>query len=127
MADKTNCADFRSYPDNTPMGSSFELEGFKFDAHEVEMIVNESGDGRGLQFPSGLKIWPPSPVDNISLRVGTFNGAVTIVASSEKKHEDEIEVPATNSYHDVELNGSQIIELKCYDGGSEAILELICV
>ena len=127
MAEKETYADFRSFADNTNMGSSFELDGFKFDAHGIDMIVNESGGGRGLQYPSGLKIWPPMPVEKVRMRVGTFNGPTTIVATSKKQIEDEIEVPMTNSYHDIQLNGKQLVELKCYDGGAEPIIEFVCV
>ena len=81
----TICLDFQMFPDDTPMPLPFTLAGFNFAFYSggVQAFVNESGAGRGLQFPDqGLKVKLPLPVAKLRLTVGQFSTPITIQLSN---------------------------------------------
>lgn len=81
----TLCLDFLMFPDNTPMPLPFTLAGFQFAFFStgVQAFVNESGGGKGLQFPDqGLKVLLPLPVTRLSLTLGQFAGPIQITLSN---------------------------------------------
>jgi hypothetical protein len=74
------------FPDDTPMPLPFTLAGFNFAFFSggVQAFVNESGAGRGLQFPDeGLKVKLPLPVTRLSLTVGQFSTPISIRLSNQ--------------------------------------------
>ncbi len=78
----TICLDFQLFPDNTPMPVPFTLAGFEFAKVSVgmDLFVNESGGGKGLQFPDqGVKIKLPAPSARIGLTIGQFSGTINIL------------------------------------------------
>ncbi len=81
----TICLDFQMFPDDTPMPLPFTLAGFNFAFFSggVQAFVNESGAGKGLQFPDeGLKLKLPLPVTRLSLTVGQFSTPISIRLSN---------------------------------------------
>jgi len=81
----TICLDFQMFPDDTPMPLPFTLAGFNFAFFSgcVQAFVNESGAGKGLQFPDqGLKVKLPLPVTRLSLTVGQFSTPISIRLSN---------------------------------------------
>lgn len=59
----------------------FTLAGFNFAFYSggVQAFVNESGAGRGLQFPDqGLKVKLPLPLTKLRLTFGQFSTPITI-------------------------------------------------
>ena len=81
----TICLDFQMFPDDTPMPLPFPLAGFNFAFFSggVQAFVNESGAGKGLQFPDqGLKVKLPLPVTRLSLTVGQFSTPISIRLSN---------------------------------------------
>ena len=81
----TVCLDFQLFPDNPPLPLPFTLAGFQFAFFSagVQPFVNESGVGKGLQFPDqGLKVLLPLPVTRLRLTLGQFASPIQITFSN---------------------------------------------
>jgi hypothetical protein len=81
----TICLDFQMFPDDTLMPLPFTLAGFSFAFYSggAQTFVNESGAGKGLQFPDeGLKVKLPLPVTKLSITVAQFSTPVSIRLSN---------------------------------------------
>src|SRR5215813_602421 len=80
----TICLDFLMFRDNTPIPVPFKLAGFNFTmvAGGMKPFVNESGGGKGLQFPDqGMKIKLPAPASGVRLKLGQFATPINITLS----------------------------------------------
>lgn len=125
------CADFSTYPDNTPFPDGFDLAGFRFEKVPSAngWFVNESPGGRGLQFgPRGGRILLPVAVGRMNLRVGAFARDFDLVAR-DRNGTDVVTmtIPATNSWTDRRLDGEGMRSLVFHGGEGEGAIEKICI
>lgn len=126
------CADFAPFPDNTVLGPSFSLAGYKFTQPAGStplMFVNITGSERGLQFPhQGVRIKLPAPVKKVSLRLGAFASPVDIIARSKTGAVVYTSTLNTlNTYVNINISAPNIATLVLRKGNNEGILVKICV
>lgn len=125
------CADFATYPDNTPFPDSFDLAGFRFEKAPSPhgWFVNESGGERGLQFPaSGGRILLPVAVGRMNLRVGAYARDFDLVARDQNGADvATLTIPATNSWTDRQIVGQGMRTLAFQGGEYEGAIQKICI
>jgi hypothetical protein len=128
------CADFMIFPDNfafPPAPSNFVLAAYNFKqlGGANPMFVNQTLAERGLQFPhQGMRVALPVPITRITLRLGTFAGAVDIKGyDSAGNLVLTRTAPYTNSYKNLTLiSRRKMAYLEFKEGNNEGILVKIC-
>ena len=128
----TLCLDFLMFPDNTPMPLPFALAGFQFAFFSggPQAFINESGGGKGLQFPDqGLKILLPLPVTKLSLTLGEFASPIQIELSNRAGARIATRATAApNAYTNFPFLLRRRVTLVTLRGGThEGILSELCI
>ncbi len=128
----TLCLDFLLFPDDTPMPLPFTLAGFQFAFYSAgpQAFVNESGGGKGLQFPDqGLKVFLPMPVTRLSLTLGEFASPIQITLSNSRGATVATATTATpNAYSNHPFVLRRQVSLVTLSGGTnEGILSKLCI
>lgn len=125
------CINFKLFPDDTTLPSSFELGGYHFAklGGASPLFVNESGTGKGLQFPKeGMEVILPAAVPSVRFEIGTFAGAVDVTAYDSKGTvAAQQTISGTNTFQWVTMSAADTASLVFTKGGNEAILSEICV
>lgn len=126
------CLDFLMFPDNTPMPLPFTLASFQFAFFSTGMqaFVNESGGGKGLQFPDqGLKVLLPLPVTRLNLTLGQFASPIQITLSNSlgaTVATANTNSPSAYSNYPFALRRKvSLVTLR--GGGNEGILSKLCI
>jgi hypothetical protein len=120
------------FPDDTPMPLPFTLAGFDFAFFSggAQAFVNESGAGKGLQFPDqGLKVKLPLPVTRLSLTVGQFSTPISIRLSNPNGGTVATATTAVqNTYATVSFQLRRRASLVTLIGGNnEGVLSEVCI
>jgi hypothetical protein len=127
------CSDFTLFPDDHKFPDTFTYSAFKFKklGGTLPLFVNESGGGKGLQFPKdGVEIVLPTPVEAVDLNVGTFAGKVEIESlDSGGKTIESKSLPQMNKFAPITItaSGKKIATVRLRLGGNEGSLEKICI
>lgn len=119
--------DFRTYPDNHVMNTSFSIASQRFDAiggAAGRLMVNVTAKELGLAFDSaGLRIQLSESFDQLELKAGSFAGPVTLRALDEMRtllHQQQIQPP--NKIVAVALNVPGVRTLELTGGTNEGML-----
>lgn len=124
------CASFELFPDNTEFGSSFALAGYIFRELGAgsSLFVNESGNGKGLQFPpDGVEVTLPVVVSSVEFKAAAFAGPVFATAvDSAGKPLRQVTV-TRGEFQQFRVSAPGIAALKFTEGGNEGIVSEICV
>lgn len=123
-------AEFSLFPDNTVLGPSFTLSGFKFtDIGGTPSFVNVSGAVKGLQFPSaGVKVKLPVVRDRVTIVAAAFAGPFSIIGKSSAGATLITRVaPGDNTAHTITLASAGIARVDFIGGGNEGNIVSISV
>lgn len=119
--------DFRTYPDNHVMNTSFAIASQRFDAiggAAGRLMVNATANDLGLAFdPAGLRIQLLKSFDQLELKAASFAGPVTLSALDEMGtllHQQQIQPP--NKIVAVALNVPGVRTLELTGGTNEGML-----